>query len=126
LSLTPFYVQVAHRVVGLLLLLTIALRVLVLAQFVARRNLTEQGQKLSGLSTGQPGRQTARPPPEMMLRAFRDLTLSCFSVNGETQWHLTPLSPTQKRILKLLGISSRAFSKLVPTIPKTEFHSREP
>lgn len=126
LSLTPFYLQYEHRIVGLILLLTIALRVLVLAQFVARRNLKEQGQKLSGIYAGQPGRQTSEPTTEMMLRAFRGVTLSCLIVSGETHWHLTPLSDTQKRILKLLGLSSRTFSMLVPTIPKTEFHSREP
>ncbi len=60
------------------------------------------------------------------MRAFCGLTLSRITVNGETHWHLTPLSETQKRILKLLGLSTRAFSKLVPAIPKTEFHSREP
>lgn len=126
LSLTPLYLQYEHRVVGLILLLTIALRVLVLAQFVARKNLKEQGQKLSGIYAGQPGRQTDRPTTEMILRAFRGVTLSRLRVNGETHWHLSPLSETQKRILKLLGLSSRTFSKLLPTISKTDFQSREP
>lgn len=114
LSLTPFYLQFEHRVVGLILLLTVALRVLVLSQFVVRRNLKEQDQRLSGIYAGQPGRRTDRPTTEMMLRAFHGLTLSCFSVNGEIHWHLTPLSAVQKRILKLLGISPGVFSKLVP------------
>jgi transposase len=126
LSLTPLYLQYEHRVVGLILLLTIALRVLVLAQFVARKNLKEQGQKLTGIYAGQPGRQTDSPTTEMMLRAFRGVTLSRLSVNDETHWHLSELSETQKRILKLLGLSSRTFSKLIPTISKTDFQSREP
>ena len=126
LSLTPFFLQYEHRIVGLILLLTLALRVLVLAQFVAREKLKEQGQQLSGIYAGQPGRQTASPTTEMMLRTFRGVTLSCITVEGETHWHLTPLSDTQERILKLLGLSTRTFSKLVPAIPKTEFHSREP
>ncbi|MFN2456339.1 MAG: DUF4277 domain-containing protein [Pyrinomonadaceae bacterium] len=126
LSLTPSYLQYEHRVVGLILLLTIALRVLVLAQFVARRNLKEQGQKLSGIYAGQPGRQTDSPTTEMILRAFRGVTLSCLTVTGETYWHLTALSNTQKHILSLLGLSSRAFTKLLPTFSKTEFQSREP
>jgi transposase len=126
LSLSPSYLQYEHRVVGLILLLTIALRVLVLAQFVARRNLKEQGQKLSGIYAGQPGRQTDSPTTELMLRAFRGVTLSCLTVKGEIYWHLSPLSHPQKRILKLLGLSSRAFTKLHPTISKPEFQSREP
>lgn len=79
LSLTPFYLHYEHRIVGLILLLTIALRALVLTQFVARENLKERGQKLSGLYAGQPGRQTDRPTTDMMLRAFRGVTLSCFT-----------------------------------------------
>jgi transposase len=126
LSLTPFYLQYEHRVVGLILLLTIALRVLALAQFVARKNLKEQGQKLSGIYAGQPGRQTDSPTTEMMLRAFRGVTLTRVKVNREIHWHLSPLSGTQKRILKLLGLSSQTFSKIVPPIPKSESHSREP
>src|SRR2546428_1925374 len=96
------------------------------AQFVVREHLKEQGQPLSGIYAGQPGRQTESPTTEMMLRAFRGVTLSGITLAGETHWHLTPLSETQKRILKLLGLSTRTFSKLVPAIPKTEFHSREP
>jgi transposase len=115
LSLTPFYLQYEHRIVGLVLLLTIALRVLVLSQFVARRNLKEQDQRLSGIYVGQPGRQTDRPTTEMMIRAFRGITLSRFSVDGEPHWHISPLSVTQKRILKLLGISPKVFSRLIPT-----------
>jgi transposase len=115
LSLTPFYLQYEHRVVGLILLLTITLRVLVLSQFVARRNLKEQNQRLSGIYAGQPGRQTDCPTTEMMIRAFRSITLSRFSVRGEIYWSLTPLSVTQKRILNLLGISPKVFSRLIPT-----------
>jgi len=115
LSVTPFYLQYEHRTVGLILLLTIALRVLVLSQFVARRNLKEQDQRLSGIYAGQPGRQTDRPTTEMMIRAFRGITLSRFGVGGEAYWHLTPLSAAQKRILKLLGISPKVFSRLIPT-----------
>ena len=59
----------------------------------------------------------------MMLRAFRGVTLSRLRINGETHWRLSPLSETQKRILKLLGFSSRWFSKLIPTISKTDFQS---
>jgi|SRR5215468_3775273 len=126
LSLTPLYLQYEHRVIGLIQLLTVALRVLVLTQFVARKNLKEQGQKLSGIYAGQPGRQTESPTTEMMLRAFRGITLSRLIVNGETHWHLSDLSETQKRILKLLGLSSQAYSKLIPVISKTDFQSREP
>ena len=59
LSLTPFYLHYEHRIVGLILLLTIALRALVLTQFVARESLKKRGQKLSGLYAGRAARPTA-------------------------------------------------------------------
>jgi transposase len=119
LSLTPFYLQQEHRIMGLILLLTIALRVLMLAQFVARERLAVLGQKLSGIYAGQPGRQTNRPTTEMMLHAFHGVTLFSITVDGKTQGYLTPLSPTQKRILSLLGLSARIYSNLLPTISET-------
>jgi transposase len=126
LSLTPFYLAREERVVGLILLLTIALRVLTLAQHVVRARLTEQGETLTGIYAGQPGRQTARPTTEMLLRAFRGVTLARITLHAETHWHITPLSDTQKRILKLLGLSPRIFAQLLPAISKTDFQSREP
>jgi transposase len=49
LSLPPLFLQDAHRVVGLLDLLSIALRVLVLMPCVVRRNLQQAGITLKGL-----------------------------------------------------------------------------
>ena len=49
LSLTPLYLKCEHRIVGLIFLLSIALRVLVLMQFVARENLQKEGTTLKGL-----------------------------------------------------------------------------
>ena len=126
LSLTPFYLQYEHRIVGLILLLTIALRVLVLEQFTVREKLKEQGKTLSGIYAGQPGRQTGRPTTQLLLQAFGELTLSRIQVGKRTHWHLTPLSETQKRILELLGLPTETFSKLLPTNSKTDYHSREP
>jgi len=76
LSLTPLYLKCEHRIVGLIFLLSIALRVLVLMQFVARENWKKAGTTLKGIYPGQPGRQTARPTTEMMLHVFRGITWS--------------------------------------------------
>jgi transposase len=125
LSLSPMYLQYEHRNVGLIFLLTIALRVLVLMQFVARRNLAQEGATIKGLYPGQPGRQTTKPTTEMMLRAFRGITLSQITINGATSDYLTPLNEVQKRILKLLGLPLETYSWLVPQLSKTDFHSHE-
>ena len=126
LSLTPLYLKCEQRIVGLIFLLSIALRVLVLMQFVARENLKREGTTLKGIYPGQPGRQTTRPTTEMMLHVFRGITLSRITVDGETYEHLTPLTPVQERIVELIGIPLETFSKLAPQLSKTAFHSHEP
>ena len=126
LSLTPLYLQCEQRIVGLIFLLSIALRVLVLMQFVAREHLKTEGTTLKGIYPGQPGRQTTRPTTEMLLHVFRGITLSRITVNDETYEHLTPLTAVQECILELLGLSMEIFSRLVPQLSKTDFYSHEP
>jgi transposase len=125
LSLTPLFLQYDHRVVGLLSLLSIALRVLVMMQFVVRRTLRKTGVRLTGIYPGQPGRQTAQPTTEMMLCALRGVTLSRIKINGKLHEYLTPLNDVQKRILVLLEVPLESYSGLVTGFSKTDFHSHE-
>jgi len=104
LSLTPLFLQYEERIVGLLYLLSIALRVLVLMQCVVRRNLQHAGTTLKGLYPGQPGRQTAQPTTEMLLSALRGVTLSWIKIDGKLHEHLTLLNAVQKRILALMEV----------------------
>ena len=104
LSLTPLFLRYDHRVVGLICLLSIALRVLVLMQFVVRRTLQQADATLKGIYPGQPGRQTAKPTTEMMLQAFRGVTLSRIKIDGKLHDYLTPLNDVQKRILELMEV----------------------
>ena len=113
LSLTPLFLQYEHRIVGLLYLLSIALRVLVLIQFVVRRNLQQTGTTLKGIYPGQPGRQTVQPTTEMLLSAFRGVTLSHIKIDGKPHAHLTPLNAVQKRILALMEVPLEIYGKLV-------------
>ena len=113
LSLTPLFLQYEHRIVGLLYLLSIALRVLVLMQFVVRRNLQQSGTTLKGIYPGQPGRQTAQPTTERLLSAFRGVTLSRIKIDGKLHEHLTPLNTVQKRILALMEVPLEVYGKLV-------------
>jgi len=109
LSLTPMYVQRDDHATGLILLLSIALRVLTLLEFVRRRQLAGEEAKLAGLYAGNPKRETARPTAERLLEAFQDVTLTVIELPKQTMRYVTPLSPIQLRILEILG-----FSALVP------------
>jgi transposase len=113
LSQTPLFLPYEHRVVGRLCLLSIALRVLVLMPFVVRRTLQKAGATLTGSYPGQPGRQTAKPTTEMMLRAFRGVTLSRIKINGKLHEYLTPLNDVQKRILALMEVPLEIYDGLV-------------
>jgi hypothetical protein len=93
--------------------LSIALRVLVLIQFVVRRNLQHAEATLKGIYPGQPGRSTAQPTSEMLLLAFRGVTLSRIKVNGKLIYHLTPLNTVQRRILALMEVPLAVYVGLV-------------
>src|SRR6267378_1322349 len=112
LSLTPMYVQRDDHATGLIRLLSIALRVLTLLEFVGRRQLATEGVKLAGLYAGNPQRATDRPTAERLLEAFQDITLTIIKGPQQTDRHMTALSPLQQRILEVLGCSSALYTRL--------------
>jgi transposase len=112
LSLTPMYVQRDDHATGLIRLLSIALRVLTLVEFVVRRQLVAEAATLAGLYAGNSKRETARPTAERLLEAFREITLKVIESVHQVYRYLTALSPLQERILELLGFSSRVYRRL--------------
>jgi transposase len=112
LSLRPMYLQRDDHATGLIRLLSIALRVLTLLEFVVRRQLAATGETLSGLYAGNGKRETARPTAERLLEAFQEVTLTVIKVAHRVSRHLTALNPLQARILELLGFSSRVYTRL--------------
>jgi transposase len=112
LSLTPMYVQRDDHATGLIRLLSVALRVLTLLEFVGRRQLAAEGAKLAGLYAGNPKRETDRPTAERLLEAFQDITLTITKGPQQTDRHVTALSPLQQRILEILGFSSALYTRL--------------
>jgi len=112
LSLTPMYVQRDDHATGLIRLLSIALRVLTLVEFVGRRQLAAAGTKLAGLYAGNPKRETDRPTAERLLEAFAGITLTIVKGPHQTERYVTALSPLQQRILEMLGFSSALYTRL--------------
>jgi transposase len=112
LSRTPMYVQRDDHATGLMRLLSIALRVLTLLEFVGRRQLATAGAKLAGLYAGNPQRDTDRPTAERLLEAFQGITLTIIKGPHQTERHVTALSPLQQRILGILGFSSALYTRL--------------
>jgi transposase len=112
LSLAPMYVQRDDHRVGLVRLLTLALRVLTLLEGVVRKNLQEQKKGLTGLYAGNPKRRTDQPTAEHLLKAFDEVTLTIVSTAIFVQRHITQLSLLQQQILSLLGFTPAIYSRL--------------
>ena len=102
----PIYFQNQDRIAGLMFLLSLALRVFTLIEFVVRQALTQTHQSLPGLYEGNPRRETPRPSTEQLLKAFRHLTLYCFP---DLTFFITPLSELQRRILSLMNLPASLY-----------------
>lgn len=112
LSLTPIYLQREDHITGLIRLLSIGLRVLTLLEFQVRSSLKENKEKLLGLYTGNPKRETARPTAELILAVFKEITLILIETKNEVYAHLTNLSSLQQHILILLGFPITIYTQL--------------
>jgi len=123
LSLTPMYLQKEDQMTGLVRLLSLALRVLTLMEFVVRKQLAEEGDALQGVYAGNRKRKTNTPRTETLLGVFKGIILTIIH-DGEKEWvHLNPLKPTQKRILQLLGMTEDVYTSLVPEFAKVVLKS---
>ncbi|WP_439099715.1 IS1634 family transposase [Desulforhopalus vacuolatus] len=112
LSLDPVFVKRNDQVEGLTNLLSIALRALTLIEFVVRRGLQQNSEKLTGLHAENPKKETDSPTAERILKAYSQITLTIIELAGQIFHHVTPLSPLQVRMLELLGLGPEIYSGL--------------
>jgi len=125
LSIAPLVVKRDDQVVGMTHLLSVALRVLSLMEFVVRRSLQQQGATLAGLYKDNPRRATATPTAERLLQAFVPITCTQVQLPDQLVRHVTPLTPVQEQILRLLGLPADLYAALAREIPQTAFPLRE-
>lgn len=112
LGLQPVYLQKDERITGLVHLLTLCLRELSLMEYVVRRELASKGEKLKGLYASQGGRQTSRPSAELILTAFRGISLTTVEIGGRQKRLLTELNEVQQRLLRLLNLPKSIYESL--------------
>ena len=112
LSLNPLFVKNDDQVVGVTNLLTIAVRMLTLIEFVVRRTLTRNQEKLTGLIGNNPKKGIDNPTTERLLHTFKEINLTIVHLPDGVVRHVTPLSALQIRILELLGLSPVVYSCL--------------
>jgi hypothetical protein len=115
--------QKDEQITGLIRLLSLALRVLTLLEFMVRKQLAEEKSELAGIYAGNRTRKTKTPRTETLLKVFEGITLTIIQA-GVNEWvHLKPLSVTQKRILQLLGMTEEVYTCLVPEFAKVVLKS---
>ena len=112
LGIRPVYLQREAHVRGLARLLSLALRLLTVMEYVVRKRLAGTGEVLRGLYAGNPMRPAVRPTAERLLRAFRGITLTVVRLPDQTVRHVTPLSQLQRRILDLLDLPVAIYDDL--------------
>ncbi len=112
LSLDPLFVKRDDQIVGLTHLLSIAVRLLTLIEFVVRRKLKQTQEKLTGLIENNPKKGIDNPSTERLLKVFDEVTLTIVHLPDQVIRHITPLTGLQTRILELLGLSATVYTRL--------------
>lgn len=111
-ALMPVFLKKDHRIVALTKLLLFALKFVSTTQNQIRKQLQHTGQYLKELFPGNPGRKTDKPTTEMILAAFKDISLVILPVHNTFQVKLAKLKPIQLKILELLGFNQELYSDL--------------
>lgn len=112
LSLNPLFVKRDDQVCGLIHLLSLAVRILTLIEYVVRRGLAASGGSLVGLHLENPRKASVSPTTERLLKAFSRVTLTLVHLPDRVLRHVTPLTPLQMQILELLNLSPDIYHSL--------------
>jgi transposase len=124
LHLRPVFLHDEQRIVGLTWLLVLVLRLIILTEYRLRQQLQTRQEAIVGLKPSS-SFATQRPTTERMLKAFDNITWSTVTVDGFQHHHVTPLTDTQRHILRLLDLSTDIYERLASDHPKPLFNLRE-
>jgi transposase len=117
LSIAPLFVKRDDQVTGMVHLLSMAIRLLTLIEFVVRRGLERAKAALVGLHPENPKKATATPTTERLLKAFDHITLTVLHFPDHVLRHVTPLTSLQLDILTLLALSPDIYRALARNSP---------
>jgi transposase len=112
LNIAPLYVKRSDQIKGMTNLLTLAVRVYTLIEYVVRRSLAEKKEAVSGLYCGNPKKSTDKPTYEKILKAFSNISLTIFKTENGVEKQLIPLNQTQTEILRHLGMEVTIYTDL--------------
>lgn len=109
-ALMPVYLGIPARIKGLIRLLLLALKYVSLIEYQVRAELKTTKQTVKELYPGNPGRATAKPTTNMILKAFNHIHLTVVSIENKLHVKLTDLKPIQLKILELLKIPPEIYT----------------
>jgi transposase len=118
LAIAPLFVKRDDQVVGLTRLLSLAVRVLILMEFVVRRALAEQQRVLAGLYLDSSRKTTAKPTAERLLRVFLHIKLVTLSLPDKVVYQVTNFSPIHQEIIDVLGLPPDLYTSLNRTLSR--------
>jgi transposase len=118
LGLTPMFLQHEDRIVGLVLLLSLGLRLLSVLEWTVRKKLHDNKETLTGLYAGQPGRKTASPSTELLLKAFKGISLVIVETAGKVLAQVLPLTTLQQKLLVLWELPTELYQRLSLHFPE--------
>lgn len=106
----PLFLRIPERIKGLMMLLTVALQVLTLMEFVSRSELAKKDESISGLVPGNPKMKTKRPTAERLLSQFDNLNLLVEEKGRKVSATMVEtLTSLQKKILSILQLPEKIY-----------------
>ena len=108
--LMPIFLHKDNRIVALIRLLMLGIKILGLLEYKVRKQIADEKITVTQIFPGNPGRKTDKPTAEMILRAFRNISLVIIALNT-TDFHIemTELAPSQLVLLRLAGFKSTIY-----------------
>ena len=112
-ALVPIFVKKDNRVKGLVRLLLLAIKFDSIIQDQVRKKLSEKEQEIKDIYPGNPGRKTNKPTTQLILSAFKEISLVIFTnPQGQLIGKLTAFSEIQLTLIQLLGFEKNIYSDL--------------
>jgi len=111
--LVPIFVKKDNRVEALINLLMLCLKTYSAMEYKVEKALKESKQKLANIFEGNPKKQTQSPTAKRMLKQFMvSMVIVADKNNTIPDIRVTKITPTQQKIIQLLGFEQDIYSKL--------------
>jgi transposase len=113
LQLVPMYMKNDDQIKGLSHLISLGVRYLSTIEFIVRRSLKKNNEKLSDLHAENKQKKTDAPTSERLLKAMYGITITKIIKGDNVEQYITSLTSVQKRIIELMGFTVSIYESLI-------------